>query len=123
MTRIPTLDIPAVHIKQPIWIPTSKQVWESIDPDDPTATGPMTVLVAVSSGAVEVSVERYDWINDKPQFEAQIKVHQNGCGDFQEYIAGGSNPQTLWYRLTELASAASVAAQRLQSIIDGGSWT
>lgn len=121
MTRTSAFEIPAVHIQRPRWTPSVEQVWSSIDLHDRTATSEITTLVSVSSGEASVELQRYDWPDTPSHIEAQIKIRQPG-DNIQEYIAGGTDPEALWCRLTELASAASVAAQQLQAMIDGGQW-
>lgn len=122
MTRTSMLDVPPVTIEQSKWIPSAEQVRASFDPEDLGASD-ITTLLTVCSGASRVSIERFDFGADDTDsvIEARIEIAQPG-NPVDEYIEHGGGPQVVWRRLTELASAASLAAHRLQSMMDGGHW-
>jgi len=119
--RPPTWDIPAVHIEKPICVPSTHEVQTRLAAENEDSD--IVTLVTVGSGDAEVGIVRFEWAGDNPRVGVDIRVHQPG-NDIAEYIDpdDDGDPVVIWRRLTELANAASVAADQLLTMIVAGSW-
>jgi hypothetical protein len=117
-TRPPAWDVPAIHIEQPISVPTSAEVKASFDPKDVCASG-ITLLTTVASSETEIKILRHDFPDSESAVSAELKVHSEGI---EVSIYGDDIPMRAWQRLTELANAASVASQQLLAMITAGTW-
>jgi hypothetical protein len=118
-----TWDVPAIHVYQPGDVPTSAEVKAALDPNDRLASD-ITDLATVLSGEIEVRLVRYDWPDLDPELGIKLAVRYDSKAEQIVWIDSESEggPMQAWQRLTELANAASVAAQQLLTMVAAGSW-
>lgn len=117
---VPTLKVPAAHIDQPIHIPSSAEVKDAFDPNEGFASE-ITPLATVASGEAEIKLVRYDWPDSDPVVGVGLQIKSENVAG---WIHCGDNPDPMeaFQRLTELATAASVAAQQLLAMTAAETW-
>jgi hypothetical protein len=69
-TTNPYPDVPAVHVEQPVSVPTSAQVKASFDPNERMASE-ISPLTTVTSGDTKIKVVRNDW----PDSDSSVSIN------------------------------------------------
>jgi hypothetical protein len=110
-------NVPAAHVEQPVSVPTSAEVKASFDPNERLA-GEITRLATVTSGETEIQLVRHDWPDSDPVVAVGLKIDS----EHVQIHSDDPNPMEAWRRLTELANAASAAAQQLLTMTATGTW-
>ena len=120
----PDLPAAAATIEAPVSIPTSAEVQAAFDPSEKFA-GAITDLAAIAAGKTCIELVRFDWPNEEPMLGVRVHL-PSGEGDGRCSVlmdtSDNRDPAEAIQRLTELATAASVAAERLVALTASGAW-
>jgi len=84
--------------------------------------GEITHLSSIARDDTMIKLARYDWPDPEPPVVvARVTIPSEGIDGFI-HCADFVDPMMQWSRLSELASAASAAAQQLLAMITAGTW-